>query len=123
MGGGATGVELAEALPEVARGRGLAPGRPVAQLIEAGPAILAGSSPQLIEKAPGSFLTSGSGSALTRRSPPRPRKASGSPTGPGGRGHTRDRQSSAAHPRGLVRPRSPAPADPCGGMVRGCWRA
>jgi NADH dehydrogenase len=54
-GGGATGVELAgelaEILPEVARSHGLAPGRPAVQLVEAGPTILAGSSPQLIDKA------------------------------------------------------------------------
>ena len=54
-GGGATGVELAgelaEVLPEVAQSHGLAPGRPAVQLVEAGPTILAGSSPQLIEKA------------------------------------------------------------------------
>jgi NADH:ubiquinone reductase (H+-translocating) len=54
-GGGATGVELAgelaEILPAVASRHGLAPGRPAVQLIEAGPAILAGSSPQLIDKA------------------------------------------------------------------------
>jgi NADH:ubiquinone reductase (H+-translocating) len=54
-GGGATGVELAgelaEVLPEVARRNGLAPGQPAVQLIEAGPTILAGSSPQLIDKA------------------------------------------------------------------------
>jgi NADH:quinone reductase (non-electrogenic) len=54
-GGGATGVELAgelaEVLPEVASGYGLAPGRPAVWLVEAGPAILAGSSPQLIDKA------------------------------------------------------------------------
>jgi NADH dehydrogenase len=54
-GGGATGVELAgelaEVLPEAARLRGLAPGRPAVWLIEAGPTILAGSSPQLIGKA------------------------------------------------------------------------
>jgi NADH dehydrogenase len=54
-GGGATGVELAgelaEILPEVASRHGLAPGRPVVQLVEAGPTILAGSSPQLIDKA------------------------------------------------------------------------
>jgi NADH:ubiquinone reductase (H+-translocating) len=54
-GGGATGVELAgelaEILPEVASRRGLAPDRPAVQLVEAGPAILAGSSPQLIGKA------------------------------------------------------------------------
>src|SRR5579863_8751607 len=56
-GGGATGVELAgelaEILPEVASGHGLAPGRPAVRLIEAGPTILAGSSPQLIDKAAG----------------------------------------------------------------------
>ena len=54
-GGGATGVELAgelaEILPEVASRHGLAPGRPAVQLVEAGPTILAGSSPQLIGKA------------------------------------------------------------------------
>ena len=54
-GGGATGVELAgelaEILPEAATGHGLAPGRPAVRLIEAGPTILAGSSPQLIDKA------------------------------------------------------------------------
>ena len=54
-GGGATGVEiageLAEMLPAVASRRGLAPDRPAVRLIEAGPAILAGSSPQLIDKA------------------------------------------------------------------------
>jgi NADH:ubiquinone reductase (H+-translocating) len=54
-GGGATGVELAgelaEVLPEVASGHGLAPGRPAVWLVEAGPTILAGSSPQLIDKA------------------------------------------------------------------------
>jgi NADH:quinone reductase (non-electrogenic) len=54
-GGGATGVELAgelaEILPEAASGHGLAPDRPAVQLIEAGPTILAGSSPQLIDKA------------------------------------------------------------------------
>jgi NADH dehydrogenase len=54
-GGGATGVELAgelaEVLPEAAKGRGLAPGLPAVQLVEAGPTILAGSSPQLIDKA------------------------------------------------------------------------
>src|SRR5256886_6951635 len=54
-GGGATGVELAgelaEILPELARSRSLAPDRPAVQLIEAGPAILAGSSPQLTGKA------------------------------------------------------------------------
>jgi NADH:ubiquinone reductase (H+-translocating) len=54
-GGGATGVELAgelaEILPQVASGHGLAPDRPAVQLVEAGPTILAGSSPQLIDKA------------------------------------------------------------------------
>jgi NADH dehydrogenase len=54
-GGGATGVELAgelaEILPAVAGRHGLAPGRPAVQLVEAGPAILAGSSPQLTGKA------------------------------------------------------------------------
>jgi NADH dehydrogenase len=54
-GGGATGVELAgelaEILPEVATRHALAPGRPAVWLVEAGPAILAGSSPQLIGKA------------------------------------------------------------------------
>jgi NADH:ubiquinone reductase (H+-translocating) len=54
-GGSATGVELAgelaEMLPQVARRHGLAPSQPAVQLIEAGPTILAGSSPQLIDKA------------------------------------------------------------------------
>src|SRR5689334_1357824 len=54
-GGGATGVELAgelaEIVPQVASAHGLAAGRPAVQLVEAGPAILAGSSPQLIDKA------------------------------------------------------------------------
>jgi NADH:ubiquinone reductase (H+-translocating) len=54
-GGGATGVELAgelaEILPELATEHGLAPGLPSVQLVEAGPGILAGSSPELIEKA------------------------------------------------------------------------
>ena len=54
-GGGATGVELAgelaEILPEVASRHGLAPGRAAVQLVEADPTILAGSSPQLIDKA------------------------------------------------------------------------
>jgi NADH:quinone reductase (non-electrogenic) len=56
-GGGATGVELAgelaEMLPEAAGAHGLAPDRPTVQLVEAGPTILAGSSPQLIDKAIG----------------------------------------------------------------------
>ena len=54
-GGGATGVELAgelaEILPQVASAHGLAADRPAVQLVEAGPTILAGSSPQLIDKA------------------------------------------------------------------------
>jgi NADH dehydrogenase len=54
-GGGATGVELAgelaEILPRVASGCGLASDLPAVQLVEAGPAILAGSSSQLIDKA------------------------------------------------------------------------
>jgi NADH dehydrogenase len=54
-GGGATGVELAgelaEMLPDVAEDHGLAPDRPAVLLVEAGPTILAGSSPRLIEKA------------------------------------------------------------------------
>jgi NADH dehydrogenase len=54
-GGGATGVELAgelaEMLPEVAARHGLASDRPAVRLVEAGPTILAGSSPQLIDKA------------------------------------------------------------------------
>jgi NADH:quinone reductase (non-electrogenic) len=54
-GGGATGVEvageLAEMLPEAASRHGLATDRPAVQLVEAGPTILAGSSPQLISKA------------------------------------------------------------------------
>src|SRR5262245_40029730 len=54
-GGGATGVELAgelaELLPKVAGRLGLATDRPAVVLVEAGPTILAGSSPQLIAKA------------------------------------------------------------------------
>jgi NADH dehydrogenase len=54
-GGGATGVELAgelaEILPAVASGHGLASGQPAVRLVEAGSTILAGSSPQLIDKA------------------------------------------------------------------------
>ena len=54
-GGGATGVELAgelaEILPKVASRHGLAADQPAVRLIEAGPTILAGSSPQLIDKA------------------------------------------------------------------------
>jgi NADH dehydrogenase len=54
-GGGATGVELAgelaDMLPEVASSHGLAPDRPAVLLVEAGPTILAGSSPQLIDNA------------------------------------------------------------------------
>ena len=54
-GGGATGVELAgelaEMLPEVATSYGLASDRPAVILVEAGPTILAGSSPQLIDNA------------------------------------------------------------------------
>jgi NADH:quinone reductase (non-electrogenic) len=54
-GGGATGVELAgelaEILPKVAGRHGLAPDRPAVWLVEAGPTILADSSPQLIDKA------------------------------------------------------------------------
>jgi NADH dehydrogenase len=54
-GGGATGVELAgelaEMLPEVASDHGLAPDRPAVLLVEGGPTILAGSSPQLIDHA------------------------------------------------------------------------
>ena len=54
-GGGATGVELAgelaEMLPDEATRHGLAPDRPAVWLVEAGPTILAGSSPQLINKA------------------------------------------------------------------------
>ncbi len=50
-GGGATGGELAEILPQVAGAHGLAADRPAVQLVEAGPAILAGSSAQLIDKA------------------------------------------------------------------------
>ena len=83
-GGGATGVELAgelaEILPEAATGHGLAPGRPAVRLIEAGPTILAGSSPQLIDKATRILSDLGVRSAPTRRSPRRPRRACGSPT-------------------------------------------
>jgi NADH:ubiquinone reductase (H+-translocating) len=54
-GGGATGVELAgelaEAMPKVARRLGLATDVPAVVLVEAGPTILAGSSPELIDKA------------------------------------------------------------------------
>jgi NADH:ubiquinone reductase (H+-translocating) len=54
-GGGATGVELAgelaEALPKAASRLGLASDLPAVVLVEAGPTILAGSSPQLIDKA------------------------------------------------------------------------
>jgi NADH:ubiquinone reductase (H+-translocating) len=54
-GGGATGVELAgelaETLPAVARVHGLDPDRPELILVEAGPTILAGSSPGLILRA------------------------------------------------------------------------
>jgi len=54
-GGGATGVELAgelaEVLPEVAGGHDLDRTLPSVLLVEAGPTILAGSSPQLIDKA------------------------------------------------------------------------
>jgi NADH:ubiquinone reductase (H+-translocating) len=54
-GGGATGVELAaelaETLPKAASSHGLPAGRPAVWLVEAGPTILAGSSPQLIDKA------------------------------------------------------------------------
>ena len=54
-GAGATGVEvageLAEVLPAVASRHGLTPGQPAVLLVEAGPTILAGSSPQLIDKA------------------------------------------------------------------------
>ena len=54
-GGGATGVELAgelaEVLPAAASRHGLAPDRPAVQLVEAGPAILAGSSARLTGKA------------------------------------------------------------------------
>jgi NADH dehydrogenase len=54
-GGGATGVELAgelaEMLPEAASRHGLAADRPAVQLVEAGPTILAGSSPELIDRA------------------------------------------------------------------------
>jgi NADH dehydrogenase len=54
-GGGATGVELAgelaEVLPEVASRHSLPADRPAVLLVEAGPTILAGSSPQLIDKA------------------------------------------------------------------------
>jgi NADH:ubiquinone reductase (H+-translocating) len=54
-GGGATGVELAgelaEMLPKVASRLGLTPDLPAVVLVEAGPTILAGSSPQLVDKA------------------------------------------------------------------------
>jgi NADH dehydrogenase len=54
-GGGATGVELAgelaEELPELARRHGAPPERCRVVLIEAGPTILAGSSPELVARA------------------------------------------------------------------------
>ncbi len=54
-GGGATGVELAgelaEGLAKAASRLGLATDLPAVVLVEAGPTILAGSSPQLIDKA------------------------------------------------------------------------
>ena len=54
-GGGATGVELAgelaEMLPQVASRHGLAADVPSVELVEAGPTILAGSSPRLIDRA------------------------------------------------------------------------
>jgi NADH:ubiquinone reductase (H+-translocating) len=54
-GAGATGVEiaaeLAEMLPEAARRHHLATVQPTVVLVEAGPTILAGSSPELIGKA------------------------------------------------------------------------
>jgi NADH dehydrogenase len=54
-GGGATGVEiageLAEGMPKVASRLGLATDLPAVVIVEAGPTILAGSSPQLIDKA------------------------------------------------------------------------
>lgn len=56
-GGGATGVELAgelaEELPDIARRHGLDPKLVQIILIDAGPTILAGSSPGLIDKANG----------------------------------------------------------------------
>jgi len=79
-GGGATGVELAEMLPEVASGHGLARTDPSSCLSRPAapswPALRRSSS----TRPPESFLTSGSRSASTRRSPPRPRRASGSTT-------------------------------------------
>jgi NADH:ubiquinone reductase (H+-translocating) len=54
-GGGATGVELAgelaEMLPQLARRHGLAADLPAVELVEAGPSILAGSSPRLTGRA------------------------------------------------------------------------
>jgi NADH:ubiquinone reductase (H+-translocating) len=54
-GGGATGVELAGQLagmlPDVAKREGLPTDLPSVHIVEAGPTILAGSSPALIEKA------------------------------------------------------------------------
>src|SRR6266542_850413 len=46
-----SGFELPGMLPGAASGHGLAPGRPAVLLVEAGPTILAGSSPQLIDNA------------------------------------------------------------------------
>src|SRR4029450_7227683 len=42
---------LDDMLPEIASRHGLAPHRPAVLLVEAGPTILAGSSPQLIDNA------------------------------------------------------------------------
>ena len=54
-GGGATGVELAgevaETLPELERRHGLPPGSGKVIIVEAGRTILAGSSPELVDKA------------------------------------------------------------------------
>jgi NADH:ubiquinone reductase (H+-translocating) len=68
-GGGATGVEiageLAEVMPKVASRVGLATDLPAVVIVEAGPTILAGSSPQLIDKA----------TNILAELPPRPRRS------------------------------------------------
>jgi NADH:ubiquinone reductase (H+-translocating) len=83
-GGGATGVELAgelaEALPNAASRLGSATDLPAVVLVEAGPTILAGTSPQLIDKPPRSSLNWGSRSSPRRPSPPPPRRASSTKT-------------------------------------------
>jgi NADH dehydrogenase len=91
-GGGATGVELAdelaEILPKMASGRGLASGRPAVQLVEVGPTISAGSSPQLARRWPATWTRSWRAArwrrspSTTRDSSSRSGPAAGSPTSP-----------------------------------------